>query len=36
VIDEEDEEAFIEEQGLEEIKKAEDAEGVKEEVVDKY
>lgn len=27
---------MIEEQGLEEIKKAEEAEGVKEEVVDKY
>ena len=36
MIEEEDEEAFIEEQGLEEIKKAEDAEGVKEAVLDKY
>jgi hypothetical protein len=36
VIEEEDEEALIEEEGLQEIKKAEEAEGIKEEVVEKY
>jgi phosphoribosyl-dephospho-CoA transferase len=36
VIEEENEEALIEEEGFKVIKKAEEEEGIQEEVVDKY
>ena len=36
IVDEEDEYALIEEQGLEELKKAEEAEEVKKEAIDDY